>query len=148
LRQDIEKTNIQKKYKTLGGKLGSWAAGGAGRTKTIDQELDEAKSQIISEHHDNVLKYLRIKYKDCVDTQRSMMQKRLNRVLEKRKSVLANAKPRGPDLSTFSGATNHVFPATIPQYQPEELTPEQMQMFEEDHQDMLRHYEDALNQVT
>jgi syntaxin 18 len=153
VRQKTEQTLTQRKYKKLGGALVSWAAGGAGHNKTMDQELDEAKMGAISSQRENIILYLGEKLKDCAVLQRSMMEKRINRILEKRKGVLANAKPRSHDLSTFAtSTTNHasISPdGMAPQYQPDEdLTPEQKQMFEEDHQDMLRHFEDRLTRVT
>jgi hypothetical protein len=86
-----------------------------------------------------------------------MMEKRIMREVEKNRSVLA--KSRGgpvPELGGFNDAP--VPPAQYPRsgaahlesqpYDPEqELTPEQIQMFEKENQDMLKHYESTLDQV-
>ncbi|PSS10802.1 hypothetical protein M430DRAFT_44936 [Amorphotheca resinae ATCC 22711] len=158
LRQNTETTLTRKKYARLGlGALGSWAAGGVGHTKSHEQELDEAKASAISMHRESVLWYLRQKLQECGSFQASMMEKRIMREVEKNRSVLAKSR-RGPvpELSGLSDAP--VPPATYPgaaaahmetpQYNPEqELTPEQIQMFEKENQDMLKHYESTLDQV-
>lgn len=153
MRQNTEKIITQKKYKKLGGALVSWAAGGAGQTKSFDQEVDEARSNAITVAREGVILYLRQKLNDCVNAQSSMMEKRINRDLEKRRSVLANAKSKAPELSTFNASMNNYSPTSptqtgTPQYRPEDLSEEQVQMFEKDNQDMLKHYESTLNQVT
>jgi lipoate-protein ligase A len=108
-------------------------------------------------HRESVLWYLRQKLQECGSFQASMMEKRIMREVEKNRSVLAKSR-RGPvpELSGLSDAP--VPPATYPgaaaahmetpQYNPEqELTPEQIQMFEKENQDMLKHYESTLDQV-
>lgn len=149
LRQNTENLAIQKKYKKSGGAILYWAGGGIGPSKSIDQELDEAKTSAIATHRENVIAYLRQKLKAVVELQAGMMQKRINRELEKRKSVLANAKSRAQNAG-FGGVAGPTYEEKKEEvWRPEEeLTQEQIQMFEEDHQDMLRHYESTLNQVT
>jgi syntaxin 18 len=158
LRQNTETTLTRKKYARLGlGALGSWAAGGAGQTRSNEQELDEAKANAISTHRESVLWYLRQKLQECGSFQASMMEKRILREMEKNKSVLAKS-PTGPmpELGGFSNApvpptkysSNTVANMESQQSNLEqELTPEQIQMFEKENQDMLKHYESTLDQV-
>lgn len=148
---------MRSKYKRLRlGAIGAWAAGGAGHTKSYEQEQDEAKANTISMHRESVLWYLRQKILDCGSLQASMMEKRIQRVVEKNRSVLA--KSRSEPLSNFSFNESLGSSATstgilaphleTPVFKPEdELTPEQIQMFEKENQDMLKHYESTLDQV-
>jgi hypothetical protein len=157
LHQNTKTTIIRKKYARLGlGALGSWAAGGAGHANSFEQEEDEAKAGAIIMHRESVLWYLRQKLQECGRFQGSMMEKRLLREMEKNRSVLANSKA-GPMInSDFNDSAKS--PATYggssaarieaPVFNPEEeLTPEQIQLFEKENQDMLKHYESTLDQV-
>jgi hypothetical protein len=85
-----------------------------------------------------------------------MMEKRIMREVEKNSSVLAKSRsgpvferalsdvPAPPAPYPGSGAAQ----LEAPQYDPEqELTPEQIQVFEKENQDMLKHYESTLDQV-
>jgi syntaxin 18 len=157
LSQKTEATLIQKKYGRLGlGALGSWAAGGLGQTKSHDQEVEEAKANAIKTHREGVIWYLSQKIQQCSLFQAVMMEKRLRREMEKNKSALA--KSRAP-LSELGGFDNTPVPPTKrnasaaahlekQHMDPEqELSPEQIQMFEKENQDMLKHYESTLDQV-
>lgn len=157
LSQQTEATLIRKKYARLGlGTLGSWAAGGTGQTKSHEQELDEAKANAIKTHREGVFWYLSQKIQQCSLFQAVMMEKRLRREMEKNKSALAKSRPPMPELVIFDNAS---VPPTkskaktaahvdAQQLDPEqELSPEQLQMFEKENQDMLKHYESTLDQV-
>jgi syntaxin 18 len=90
-----------------------------------------------------------------------MMEKRIMREVEKSRSVLAKSRGNAGDRGTYGEASSPPPPAAAvypgsagvqadshQQYDPEEeLTPEQIQMFERENQDMLKHYESALDQV-
>jgi syntaxin 18 len=86
-----------------------------------------------------------------------MMEKRILREVEKNRSVLANARPGTmpefggfddapvPPLKYKGSSSAHLETQAL---QPEEeLSPEQIQMFEKQNQDMLKHYESTLDQV-
>lgn len=158
LRQNTETTLTRKKYARLGlGALGSWAAGGAGHTKSYHQEQEEARANALSMHRESVLWFLRQKLQECGSFQASMMEKRIMREVEKSRSVLAKSRSAPmAELGEFRDVP--VPPAQFPgsgaahmetqQYDPEqELTPEQIQMFEKENQNMLKHYESTLDQV-
>jgi len=158
LRQNTETTLTRKKYAGLGlGALGSWAAGGVRQSKSHEQELDEAKAKAVNMHRENVLWYLRRKLQECGGLQASMMEKRILREMEKSRSVLAKSKTVAmPELGGFDNApgppskyeastTAHL--ETQELYPDEDLTPEQVQLFEKENQDMLKHYESTLDQV-
>ncbi|KAH6676272.1 snare-complex protein syntaxin-18 N-terminus-domain-containing protein [Halenospora varia] len=157
LRQNTETTLTRNKFARLGlGALGKWAAGGVGQSKSVEQAEEEAKANCISGHRESVLWYLRQKLQECGSLQASMMEKRILREVEKNRSVLANVKGPMPELGGFNDAP--VPPSKYQQkaaahreteeFSPEEdLTPEQLQMFEKENQDMLKHYESTLDQA-
>lgn len=162
-RADIESKVIQKKFNRGLGALGAWASGGVSAGKSLEQTAAEDRAKIISIHRDSVLWLLRHHLQECVKTQQDMMEIRLMREMEKNRSVLAKA--RGQDAASLHSAKSFVessekatdwkkershsihrdegqgYDATA------DLTPEQLQMFERDNQDMLKHYESTLDQV-
>ena len=156
LRQDTQTAVTYKKFSRLHlGALGKWAAGGAGHTKSYEQDLDEAKAGAINMHRENVLWYLREKLRACVGLQASMMEKRLNRVMEKQRlEAIKNRVAPMPEFSGFNEApatSNRAnYAAHIEKqgsdYQ-DELSEEQIQVFEQDNADMLKHFESTLDQV-
>jgi syntaxin 18 len=157
LRQNTETTLTRKKYARLGlGALGSWAAGGAAQSKSYEQEEEESRANAVSGHRESVLWYLRQKLQECGSFQASMMEKRIMREVEKNRSVLANARPGAmqdifgfddaPGPSSKSKGTAAAYTETQAQPEPE-FSPEQIQMFEKQNQDMLKHYESTLDQV-
>lgn len=110
-------------------------------------------------HRENVLWYLRQKLQECGSFQASMMETRIMREMEKNKSVLykARGKPM-PELGGFDDApvppprqgnnkAMHVEDQQPTQNPEDELSPEQLQMFEKENQDMMKHYEATLDQV-
>jgi syntaxin 18 len=158
LRQNTETTVTRRKYAKLSlGALGKWAAGGAGQSKSSEQELEESRANAISNHRESVIWYLRQKLQECGSFQATMMEKRILREMEKRRSVLANSdmdlmpdilepSPISPSTyQPYQGVPAHT--ETQPQYQQEELSAEQIQIFEKENQDMLKHYESTLDQV-
>jgi syntaxin 18 len=156
LRQNTQTTITHKKYARLGlGALGSWAAGGAGQTKSFEQEQEEAKALAISTHRESVLWYLRQKLQECGSFQASMMEKRIMREVEKNRSMLEKSEfgpmheyggynSTGPSSYRSTTAAHLEAPQFVPE---EELTPQQIQLFEKQNQDMLKQYESTLNQV-
>jgi syntaxin 18 len=160
LRQNTETSLSRKKYARLGlGALGAWAAGGAIQAKSYGQEQDEAKAGAIKMHRENVLWYLRQKLQECGSFQASMMETRIMREMEKNKSLLykARGKPM-PELGGFDDAAvpptrpgiknaTHLEDEQRPQNPEDDLSPEQLQMFEKENQDMMKHYEATLDQV-
>ncbi|KAI0538068.1 hypothetical protein GGR58DRAFT_469406 [Xylaria digitata] len=163
-RADIEGKVIQKKYVRGLGALGAWASGGVSTSKSTEHATAEDRAKTISTHRDSVLWLLRHRLQECVKTQQDMMEIRLMREMEKNRSILAKARG-GYDAAFLHNSTSLVeSPASptdrrkgssqllprdeTPSYNPTtDLTPEQIQMFERDNQDMLKHYESTLDQV-
>ncbi|KAI1075740.1 snare-complex protein syntaxin-18 N-terminus-domain-containing protein [Whalleya microplaca] len=162
-RSEIESKVIQKKFVRGLGALGAWAAGGTAISKSPEHTTAEERAHTISAHRDSVLWLLRHRLQECVKTQQDMMEIRLMREMEKNRSVLAKSS-RGQDPLASSILANMQEPGSATSSKrrasqalpPEEasssaaandLSPEQLQMFEQDNQDMLKHYESTLDQV-
>lgn len=156
VRQNTEETVRRSKYARMGlGALGKWAAGGVGQSKSLEEQLDEAKSNQVKMHRESVLWYLREKLQECGQFQAEMMEKRIMRQLEKNKNMISMSRV-GPELGGFENApippsktqgSSAAHMESIKLYPEQDLTPEQIQMFEQENQDMLKHYESTLDQV-
>ncbi|KAI1177008.1 snare-complex protein syntaxin-18 N-terminus-domain-containing protein [Nemania sp. FL0916] len=162
-RADIENKLIQKKFVSGLGALGAWASGGASISKSPEHAAAEDKAKTIEAHRDSVLWLLRHRLQECVKTQQDMMEIRIMREMEKNRSILAKA--RGQDIASLNhtaslsesptntaswkhGSSQALPREETPGYDPtNDLTAEQIQMFEKDNQDMLKHYESTLDQV-
>ena len=155
IRQDTNNAVALKKRAQGGfGGLARWAAGGAVTAKSVEEELEEAKDRTLSIHREGVIWYLQKKLEEAAQIQSGMMEIRLQREEEKSKSVLF--KSRGQDIpySKFD-------PSTLPNGTSgssdwdtsgqdaweEQLSQEQLQMFQEENQEMMKHYQDQLGQV-
>jgi syntaxin 18 len=151
LRRQTEEAMIQKKYGRGLGALGAWAAGGSGiaaSAKTTEHAKAEAQAKGIELHRDGVLWYLRQRLQLCGQTQQKMMETRLTRVMEKNRSVLAKAA--APAMPELPGDGMQKLVQRQMHQEPdrsEELTEEQIQMFEKGNQDMMKHYESTLDKV-
>ena len=160
LRQNTEEALLKKKYGSRLGGLANWAAGGIGHSKSPEQLQEEGRVNTVKEHRENVLFLLRLRLQKVGEMQGGMMETRIMRELEKNKSVLYKARGRmgqelgEPPVPAFeydqhqSGQTVHMEQQSHHGSNIEdELTPQQLQMFEKENQDMVRHYEETLNQV-
>ena len=156
VRRRTETTILKKKYARLGlAGLGSWASGGT-QSKLPEQEIEEAKANTITSHRESVLFYLRERLQKCASLQASMMEKRISREIEKSRSMLGQApSDRFPSLEKFSNIpvvsagnpTAYELSESHISMTDEKLSPQQIQMFEQENQDMIRRYESNLDQV-
>ena len=162
LRKDTELQVAAKKKARHGfGRLGLWAAGDTAAGKSPEEILEEARQHTTNAYRESVIWYLRQKLGDAAETQRSMMETRLNRELEKSKSVLYKTKAQQANGGTNSAAQmlstteepgftgmKGVYSIEAQQRSIEaSLSPEQLQVFAEENNEMLKHYEDTLDQV-
>ncbi|GME24052.1 Snare protein syntaxin 18 ufe1 protein [Neofusicoccum parvum] len=154
VRQSADETIALRKRATKGlGALGRWAAGGAITAKSPEEELEEAKQNTIKIHRDGVIWYLSRKLEEVSGFQASMMEIRLEREREKSKSVLYKARGLnlpamdGPSGGHEAGAKAAGWDETSGQQVEQQLSEEQLQLFAEENQDMLKHYEDTLDKV-
>lgn len=162
VRQDAQSTIALKKRANRGfGLLTRWAEGGAITAKSPEEELEEARAKTINVHRESIIWYLQQKLEECGSFQSSMMEIRLTREVEKSKSMLYKARGSmvPPDSSTGMNGGYTGGSATVYRGQPshaeemdrkeaeQQLSPEQLQLFAQENQDMLKHYEDSLDQV-
>jgi syntaxin 18 len=163
LRKDTERQiAASKRSRKNFGALGRWAAGNVNIAKSPEEQLEEARQNTVNTHRESVIWYLRRKLEDATETQRGMMETRLEREIEKSKSALYKVKgipgfesrpsSHANDTSfstTNAGASsNAVAVAEDEQRSIEQsLSPEQLQLFAKENNDMLKHYEDTLDQV-
>ncbi|RYP53321.1 hypothetical protein DL768_001678 [Monosporascus sp. mg162] len=160
VRHETALTLINKKYGRGLNFARAWAAGGGPSGKSAEHVAAEERETTISTHRESILWFLRQRLQECVEAQQNMMEIRITREMEKSRSVLAKAQ--GPDIaslrSTYESSSSADYKATAssqavsqevtPSYNPVEgLTQEQVQMFEQDNKEMLKHYESTLDQV-
>ena len=176
IRKDTD-SEIEKKLASrrgLGGALGRWAAGGSSVTKpllTPEEELEKAKKEAVGMVRESVIWYLRRKLEDVVEFQRNMMETRVQREVERGKSVLykVNAgnnkfagggsviSPTSPTKDIFADVNGGLRErdsrgkVALDEYDRKQaeqsLSPDQLQIFEKENNEMLKHYEDTLSQV-
>lgn len=162
VRQDAQSTIALKKRANRGfGLLTRWAEGGAITAKSPEEELEEARAKTINVHRESIIWYLQQKLEECGRFQSSMMEIRLTREVEKSKSMLYKARGSMvlPDSSTgmnggytggsatvYRGQSSHAEEMDRKEAE-QQLSPEQLQLFAQENQDMLKHYEDSLDQV-
>jgi len=158
---------LEHKYQQ--GLLGRWAAGASRGEKSAEQVVEEKKLKTLKTWRGSVIEYLRKKLLETGEVQREMMERRLGRELEKGRSVLYKVKGV-PDLdghsgegkkgslnglvaerSAGSGGYRGVRGAAeddeTRQEIEQQLSPEQLQLFAQENQDLLNHYNDTLDQV-
>lgn len=159
IRRKTEAGLIAKQFSRGLGALGSWAAGGSVISKTAEHREAEEKAKFVGAHRESVLLMIKERLKECVKTRQDMVEVRIKRETEKSQSVLATAQgaqvrnlglapePVSPGREKRK-ASQTLPPEERPAYNPsEDLSPEQVQMFEKQNHDMLQHYESRLDQV-
>jgi hypothetical protein len=151
---------MRKRAKQGLGALGRWAAGGAITAKSPEEDLEEARTKTIQAHRESIIWSLQSMLAKCGQYQSSMMEIRLQREVEKSKSVLYKTRTTMPSSessgmdggSSADGALKD-YRGTRSQAQDEsaaieqQLDPEQLQLFAQENQDMLKQYEDQLDKV-
>ena len=171
LRQDTEREILRRKR---GGALRRWANGDMADPI---QQREEERMKTTGAWRESVVWYLGRKLEGAGEVQRGMVEKRVERELEKSRSVLhmrrgslaaANmsdttggggespvlptkwtAEEGGPMTNggiTNSWRANALPPAELAEIS-ESLTPEQLQLFAEENNELLTHYNDTLSQV-
>ncbi len=147
------------------GVLGRWAAGASGGEKSPEQAIEESRRSVFDMHRDSVMWYLGRKLEEVGEVQRGMMERRLEREVEKGRSVLYKARGSAAAMEngTPGGMNGHANDGNrgagyrerkgVPVEDEsrreieQQLSPEQLQLFARENQDMLKHYEDTLDQV-
>lgn len=160
IRQTTEsQVALRKRAKEGLGALGRWAAGGGVTAKSADEVLAEAKANSIKAHRESIIWSLQNQLEACGRFQSSMMEIRLLREVEKSKSVLYKTRTTGPSADGYSATAESGAWGQMPSASPrvtdeseraaieEQLDAEQLQLFAQENQDMLKHYEDQLDKV-
>lgn len=147
------------------GALGRWAAGGAVTAKSPEEEREEAERKTIAAVRESVILYLQQKLEEAGRVQSEMMEVRLGREVEKSKSVLYKARIAGgiPYAGDEDDMVSPVSPTgskkkgrpqswdlasdSASMQNGTELSEEQLQLFAAENADLLKHYEDQLDQV-
>ncbi|KGO77056.1 SNARE-complex protein Syntaxin-18 N-terminal [Penicillium italicum] len=187
LRQETSSTLLHKKYghSAAGALLWRWAGGSgaldrasdANEGKSAEQVRAEESARSLATVRESVLWFLQRGLERAVGVQRRMVEKRIERVREKEKSVLYKVgagKPAGGSVGRKGSVSVSLSERTGTQYgvgggasfdpafqAPDaavlseadtarieaQLSPEQLQLFAEENDSMLRHYEDTLGKV-
>lgn len=157
VRQNTASRVMAHRYKQ--GILGRWAAGASSGEKTAEQVADEGSLETVKSWRGSVLGYLRTRLLAVGEVQREMMERRLGRDLEKGRSVLYNVKAtpgieglamEGPAVVASRAGQRERRTAAASDSTKEverQLSPEQLQLFAQENEDLLNHYTDTLDQV-
>lgn len=151
LRQETATTLLHKKYghSAAGAALRRWA--GDSDSKSPDHLRADETARATATVRESVLWFLRHGLEGAAGAQRGMVEKRIERVREKEKSVLY--KSAGKRKASVSRGVRLDAPGAAVMSESDtalieaELSPEQLQIFAEENNSMLKHYEDTLGQV-
>ncbi|BDD58091.1 hypothetical protein MPDQ_007632 [Monascus purpureus] len=167
LRQETEATLLRKKYGYTKNLLWRWA-GGAGASSstspraTPEQVQDEEVARTISTFREGVVWFLRRGLERAMKLQGGMVERRIERAREREKSVLymnrggsagdfyggsAATTATATTLSAAAAATDSALSRGDIANIESQLSPEQLQLFAEENDIMLRQYEDTLGKV-
>ncbi|KAI5784620.1 hypothetical protein EDC01DRAFT_662738 [Geopyxis carbonaria] len=108
------------------------------------QEAEEAAMRVTNAHREAVIWFLKNRLEQVSEEQRERQEIRLQRQIERGKSLLHRMPPNAAAQATASKVA----------LQEEQemageggLTPDQLRIFEKENEGMLKHYEDTLEQV-
>ncbi|GKZ16538.1 hypothetical protein AbraIFM66951_000229 [Aspergillus brasiliensis] len=173
LRQETVARGIKTRFPGKG-ILARWAggetltspAGDNNEGKEAEQVIEEEKERILKNVRESVLFYLRIKLGDVVNQQRDMVEKRIERVRERERSVLyktssssssknggwgnVDASWRGDTASAAGGGVSGgvvTMDANEVKEIEKQLTPQQLQLFEEENDSLVKYFEDVVGKV-
>lgn len=120
------------------------------RDESVEREYEEGKLSTLKQHREGVLWFLKTKLEKASEVQRGQQEIRLQRQVEKGKSMLNKAPPQlassGASMSGGSGRNVALMEEEKKNIE-EQLTTEQLQLFEKENGELMKHYEDALDQV-
>lgn len=172
IRHETAEKKLQAKYGKSTNFLLRWAAGGddadvGDAGKTAERIEEEGREWTVHTFRSNVLWYLGHGCEKVTNMHKEMIEKRLEREREKAASILydernKNVKVQRQDEGTGSidGVSRYgnmdmrgrdaYNPALDPYSESggQELSPEQLQLFEEENSSLMNHYNETLTQVT
>ena len=163
VRQQTEHALVQKRRRAKGfGSLASWAAGGAAAQKSPQEEDEDGQMRTLAGSREGVIWYLQRGLEECGRIQSNMMEVRISREIGKNtlKDTVGGLSGIPPGMDALrptanrSGQANgyHTGTAILEDDETkggieQQLSPEQMQLFAQENRDLLKHYEDMLDQV-
>ncbi|KAI4171088.1 MAG: hypothetical protein LQ343_004500 [Gyalolechia ehrenbergii] len=153
----------------FGGALGRWAAGDRdyGSSLSPEERWEQLGRETLKAWRESVIWYLRKKLEEAGEVQRGMMEKRLQREVERSKSVLYKSRGikggligledgdmrmpiaawgKGTGMNGYAGQSGLVMEEEERRRGEGGLSEEQVQALKEENEGMLRHYEDTLDQ--
>ncbi|EFW16031.1 hypothetical protein D8B26_004202 [Coccidioides posadasii str. Silveira] len=173
LRQETQATLLRKKFGyKLNSRIWKWAGGDGPEEMSRSPEEEEAEDseKTIKTVRENVLWLLRRRLEAAAEAQMAMVEKRIERAKEKEKSILYKSghsgmvggaggmqaggiisqtmmeddmgKPKVP-IRVHDPSMDKEMMADIES----QLSPEQLQLFAQENDTMLKHYEDTLSKV-
>lgn len=162
LRHETAQRTLQQKYGKSTNFLMRWAAGGEENSdagKSGEQIDEEKREWTIDQFRKGVLEHLNHWYTISFKNVEEMLRIRTEREEEKLKSTLSDARNRNLKLpSAYDDlADSNINTRAHDTYNPAldqtfdtgpELTQEQLQLFEEENDSLMKHYSDTLTQVT
>ncbi|KNG87545.1 hypothetical protein ANOM_004389 [Aspergillus nomiae NRRL 13137] len=169
LRHETATSILRKKYgRSVAGRvLAKWAAGSG----ALDGESEEGKSEeqvkeeegvrVMQVVRESVVWFLRRGLEDVVSLQRGLVERRIERVSERERSVLFKVETGASNARTSAtvaggsglgvddtvGLKGVAIDETEARAIEEELSAEQLQLFEAENDAMVRYYEDTLSKV-
>lgn len=115
--------------------------------KTDEESEQESRHKMLAAHREAIIWFLQSRLQEAGSLQATMMDIRIQREVEKSKSVLYKAKSAVPyETGDYASVMTGQKDATTARPE-QELSQEQMQLFAQENQEMLKHYEDTLSQV-
>jgi syntaxin 18 len=166
---DLDASLAQQRRSKKGlGLLGRWAAGGGIESKSPEELEEEAAFETIKMHRDGVIWYLQRRLEIAAEKQRSMTEIRVQREVEKHRSILYKARGLDDGIGVSGGGYGSggeswtAAPASSvvgidmdrEEYERQQrqametmLTPEQLQMFEKEQQDMVKQFNENLQKI-
>ncbi|KAL0635983.1 hypothetical protein Q9L58_005011 [Maublancomyces gigas] len=120
------------------------------RDESVEREYEEGKLSALKQHREGVLWFLKTKLEKASEVQRGQQEIRLQRQVEKGKSMLNKAPSQLASSSASMSGGNGRNMALMEEEKKnieEQLTTEQLQLFEKENGELMKHYEDALDQV-
>lgn len=151
---------LERKYGKPSGFLWKWAAGEGNAPdagKSEEQLDEEGRAQTSKNFRDGVLWYLTNELSQAATRRQQMVEIRLEREQEKERSVLYKTKTAKIDLENGRESYGNMDMRASSNYNPAlegetgveaQLTPEQLQLFEQENSTLLNHYNDTLKKVT
>lgn len=151
---------LERKYGKPSGFLWKWAAGEGNAPdagKSEEQVDEEGRARTMKAFREGVLWYLTNELSRAATRRQQMVEIRLEREQEKEQSVLYKSKTARIDLDAGRESYGNMDLRARQAYDPSldgetgveaQLTPEQLQLFEQENSTLLNHYNDTLKKVT